>query len=228
MTPLVAPHGELLAIVFDCDGVLVDSEELSCGATADLLVEHGVRMDGAEVRRRFLGCSIDAVLAHCARLGRPLDAGFAERKDRLYIERARGRLRPMPGAVALLEAIEGRIPVAVATSGSPQKVAFSLAETGLARFFSIVCTSREVPRGKPAPDLFLLAARRLTLPPARCAAVEDSVPGVLAGVAAGMRTIGHPSSLPRAALIDAGAHVICDDLRDILALLPCAPPSPSA
>jgi HAD superfamily hydrolase (TIGR01509 family) len=206
-------------IVFDCDGVLVDSEEISCVATADLLKAHGYALDHAEIKERFLGKSMDAIYEHCVSLGRPLSPSFAEDKHNLYMERARGTLRPFPGVVEVLERLrEARTRFAIATSGSPEKVAFSLEETGLRRFFDVVVTSSEVRHGKPAPDLFVEAARRMGEAPARCAVIEDSTAGIAAGLAARMLTIGFTSSLPASVLRAAGAHVTLDSMRELLAL----------
>ncbi len=208
------------AVIFDCDGVLVDSEETSCGATADLLERLGFPMPHAEVKARFLGKSIDAVYRHYREVtGRELPRSFADDKEALYIERARGTLRPMPGALDVVRELRARMPIAVATSGGPGKVRFSLAETGLASWFDVVCASVDVERGKPFPDLFLLAARRLSVSPERCAVVEDSRPGIEAALAARMYAVGLPSSIDRAELISAGAHAVIDSLRE-LPLLP--------
>ncbi|MBI2393898.1 MAG: HAD family phosphatase [Deltaproteobacteria bacterium] len=179
------------AVVFDLDGVLVDSEALSCGATADLLTARGVPMTEPDVRRLFLGKPIAAVYDHVRALGcGPLPASFAEEKERLYFERARGRLRAFAGAEDVIATVGARLPIAIASSGSPRKVAFSLGETGLSRLFSVVCTTAEVARGKPAPDLFLLAAERLHVSPQDCAIVEDARPGIEAARAAGAFAVG--------------------------------------
>lgn len=211
----------IAAVIFDLDGVLVDSETISCGATADLLVARGIAIDEPEVRRRFLGRPIAAVYDHVAEItGRPLDARFAAEKEDLYFERARGTLRAFPGAHATVEAVAARFPIAIASSGSPRKVAFSLAETGLGALFSVVCTTAEVARGKPAPDLFELAAARLGVDPRTCVVIEDSVPGIVAARAAGMHAIGITTSVDRDALSRAGAHDVVDRIDQILALLP--------
>jgi len=210
---------KISAIVFDCDGVLVDSEETSCGATADLLASLGFPMRHDEVKARFLGKPIDAVYAHYLEAtGRPLPKTFADEKESLYIERARRTLRPMPGALEVVRALHGRVPIAVATSGGKRKVEFSLHETGLAKYFEVVVATVDVARGKPFPDLFLATAKRLDVPPAACAVIEDSRPGIEAALAAGMYAIGLPSSLPKYALIDAGAHAIIDALDSLLRL----------
>ena len=207
------------AVIFDCDGVLVDSEEISCSASAELLRAHGLLIDTAEIKRRFLGKSIDAVFEHCASIGRPLPPSYADDKERLYEARARGVLRAMPEIERVLEELRRReIPIAVATSGTPAKVAFSLKETNLARFFDVVVTSSEVARGKPSPDLFLHTARALAVEPASCVVVEDSTPGIAASRAASMLTVGYPSSHARATLVEAGAHRVIDRLSELLSL----------
>ena len=204
-------------IVFDCDGVLVDSEDLSCAATADLLTARGYALDHAEIKARFLGKSMASLFEHCASLGRPLDPSFAADKHHLYVERARGTLRAFPGVVDVLQRLRAAgTPFAVATSGTPEKVAFSLAETGLARLVDVLVTAVEVAHGKPAPDLFLEAARRMRVEARDCVVIEDSTAGVTAGRAAGMTTIGFTSSLSAATLRAAGAHVVIDAMSELL------------
>ena len=208
----------IAGIIFDCDGVLVDSEETSCRATADLLTKVGFPMTLAEVKTLFLGRSISAVYAHYQQAtGRALHASFGDEKEALFAERARGALKTMPGVLEVVRALHRkRVPIAVATSGSPGKVAFSLAETGLAQYFSVVCTSLDVPRGKPFPDLFLHTAKALGVEVTQCAVIEDSIPGIEAGVAARMLTIGYPSSHNTGALLDAGAMTVVDHLGALL------------
>lgn len=203
------------AVIFDLDGVLVDSELFSCSATAELLVARGIVIDEPEVRRRFLGKPIAAVYAYARTLGHELPASFAQAKEDLYFERARGTLRTFDGARAVVERLRGRVPIAIASSGGPRKVAFSLAETGLADRFDVVCTTAEVEHGKPAPDLFLLAARKLGVAASSCAVVEDALPGVEAARAANAYAVGVTTSLPASALIEAGAHATIDRIDDL-------------
>jgi HAD superfamily hydrolase (TIGR01509 family) len=206
-------------ILFDCDGVLVDSEPISCETTAELLRARGAKLTNEDVHRLFLGRSADDHRRHLASMGVTLEEDFGAIKDRAYIEKARDRLQPMKNARALLERLHGEAKMAVATSGTPEKVAFSLQETGLARFFDVVVSASEVARGKPFPDLFLRAAERLGVAPETCVVVEDSGPGIEAARAAGMRAVGLSSSISRDALIAAGAHVVIDDLLSLLAHL---------
>jgi HAD superfamily hydrolase (TIGR01509 family) len=204
------------AILFDCDGVLVDSEALSCEATSDLLRARGAKLTNEDVNRLFLGRSAADHVRWCRDNGVVVEDDFGVVKDRAYIERARGRLKAMPGAIDLVSRLHGATKMAVATSGTPEKVGFSLAETGLARFFDVVVSASEVARGKPHPDLFLRAAERLAVDPRACVVVEDSSPGVRAARAAGMTVIALASSMDRAALIDAGAHAVIDRLSSMM------------
>ena len=104
--------------------------------------------------------------------------------------------------------------LAVASSGSQQKIRFSLELTGLDRYFATICSAAEVERGKPAPDLFLHTARQLGREPATCVVVEDSVPGIQGARAAGMRALGFTSSHPAGSLLAAGAGAIFDSYAD--------------
>jgi HAD superfamily hydrolase (TIGR01509 family) len=125
-----------------------------------------------------------------------------------------------PGLVAVLEQLRAKgVPMAVASSGRPKKIEFNLEQGRLTEFFDIVVSSVEVERGKPAPDLFLLAASRLGLAPEQCVVVEDSVFGVQAARSAKMLTFGYTSSFSEAVLRDAGAHQVFDDYGGLIALL---------
>lgn len=205
------------AVIFDLDGVLVDSEYFSCAATADLLTARGIAMTEADVRRLFLGRPISAVYAHVLETtGSALHEGFAAEKEDLYFQRAGGELRAFAGALDVIERLRARrVPMAIASSGSPRKVAFSLSETGIGASFDVVCTTAEVTRGKPAPDLFLLAAEKLGVSPSDCAVVEDAAPGIEAARAAGAYAIGVTTSLDAERLRAAGAHHVIDAIGEL-------------
>jgi HAD superfamily hydrolase (TIGR01509 family) len=206
------------AVIFDLDGVLVDSEYHSCSATAELLTARGIPTTEAEVRRRFLGKPIAAVYEHVRTLGHELPESFAREKEDLYFEKARAELRAFDGAHELVALL--RAPKAIASSGSPRKVAFSLETTRLGELFEVVCTTAEVARGKPAPDLFLHAAGKLGVPANECAVVEDSEAGIQAARAADAFAIGITTTLTRDALTTAGAHAVIDSLAALQNLLP--------
>jgi HAD superfamily hydrolase (TIGR01509 family) len=174
-------------IIFDCDGVLVDSEMLSARILTSMMKEAGFEISSEIFRSDFLGRSFASAAerAH-ARFGRPLPSDFeSDYRKRLFLEMEH-ELRPMPDVVAVLESL--KCPYCLATSSSPQRLAVSLRSTGLAPFFADRCfTASEVKRGKPAPDLFLHAAAKLGIPPDACVVIEDSELGVRAALSAGMR-----------------------------------------
>ncbi|GAB4064302.1 HAD family hydrolase [Ancylobacter sonchi] len=196
-------------IIFDCDGVLIDSEVLSARALIDELACHGVAVDMEFVARHFIGRAYQVILTEVReQFGVVLPASFeAEYRARL-IAAFEGTLSPMPGAVETLEALD--IPYCLATSSTPMRLAASLRIARLERFFAgRAFTASEVSRGKPAPDLFLHAATRMGAEPAACVVVEDSVAGLQAGVAAGMQ-VWHFTGGSHLAL---RAAVLPDDLR---------------
>lgn len=178
-------------VVFDCDGVLVDSEPIANRVLTEHLRRQGLTFTQAEVEQRFVGRSLADCLAEIERLlARPLPDDFAEALERETYAAFRGSLRPVAGVKAVLEEVLYTLdlPVCVASSGAPEKIRGNLALTGLLPYFGErLFSAVEVARGKPAPDLFLHAAEALGADPARCAVVEDSTPGVDAGLAAGMR-----------------------------------------
>jgi len=174
-------------VIFDCDGVLVDSEMLSAGVLMGLMAEDGYPLSEEAFRADFLGRSFaSAALRAKERFGRPLPADFESRyRDRLFA-RLEAELQPMAGVAEVLEAMQ--VPFCLATSSSPRRLALSLGAAGLARFFEGRCfTASEVQKGKPAPDLFLHAAAKMGFEPECCLVIEDSALGVQAGLAAGMQ-----------------------------------------
>ena len=205
-------------VIFDCDGVLVDSEALACVVHADVLTQHGYTITAAQVHERFLGRSArEARFEVESELGFALpDAYTVQLKatiDRVFGE----QLTPIPHIADTLTKLSQRI--CVASSGTPTRIRSSLGTTGLIdRFAPHLFSALQVERGKPAPDLFLFAASQMNTPPARCVVVEDSVPGVIGASAAGMTVIGftggshcRPGDAER--LRAAGAVTVIDDMR---------------
>ncbi|MBI1415830.1 MAG: HAD-IA family hydrolase [Limimaricola sp.] len=189
------PYPDL--IIFDCDGVLVDSEVLSAEVLIGLLAEVGVNVDFAYVRRHFLGRSFPTVAKQIRTgLGADLPDGFEARYRAVLLDRFASELRPTPGVEQVLSRLA--IPFCVATSSSPPRVTRSLEVTGLAPYFGPrVFTASQVAHGKPSPDLFLFAAAQMGAAPTRTLVIEDSAPGVAAAQAAGMQV----------AIYTGGAHL---------------------
>ena len=217
-------------IVFDCDGVLIDSEPIAARIHARALSELGHAVSAEEIMRRFTGISDRAMYSALeVEMARPLPADYAAR-IRLALEQAfRQELRPIPGIEDALAAIAA--PVCVASSSSPERLRVALECVGLHdRFAPHIFSAAMVARGKPAPDLFLFAAERMHAAPSRCLVVEDSVPGVEAARAAGMAVLGfcgggHCGPEHGARLTGAGAELVFHDMRrlpQILSALPTA------
>ena len=174
-------------IVFDCDGVLVDSEMLSAGVLMQMMAEADLPITPEIFRSDFLGRNFASAARKTEeRFGQPLAADFQLRyRDRL-LTRMQLELRPMAGVEAVLKAL--KIGYCLATSSSPQRLALSLNVTGLAPYFAgRTFTASEVANGKPAPDLCLYAARKMQTAPEACLVIEDSEIGIRAAQAAGMR-----------------------------------------
>lgn len=173
-------------VIFDCDGVLVDSEMLSAAVLMAMLEEEGLPITADNFRTDFLGRSFAAAAARAhQRFGRPLPDGFEGRYRERLLARMRTDLKPMAGVTGVLDAL--LVPHCLATSSSPTRLGVSLGSTGLAQFFDgCAFTASEVRNGKPAPDIFLHAAARMGVDPSRAIVIEDSEQGVRAGVAAGM------------------------------------------
>ena len=206
-------------VIFDCDGVLVDTERIAVRIDVIVLAELGWPMTEAEVVERFMGRSDEEMTAEIeAHLGRRLPASWEAPFRHLYRQAFEAELEPVAGVVEALDAIA--IPTCVASSGTHEKIRFTLGLTGLyERFAGRIFSVGDVARGKPAPDLFLHAAGRMGVPPAQCAVVEDSRYGVEAARAAGMRAFGYAGGLaPRGAL--AGPQtIVFEDMRELPGLL---------
>lgn len=173
-------------IIFDCDGVLVDSEMLSADVLMALLAEKGMPITHEIFRNDFLGRSFASASKRTEeRFGRQLPSGLLEQYQERLLARMAGELQPMAGVHGALDALA--VPYCLATSSNPSRLAHSLSVTGLAaRFVGKTFTSSEVRNGKPAPDLCLLAAARMGARPESCLVIEDSEMGVRAALAAGM------------------------------------------
>ncbi len=197
-------------ILFDCDGTLVDSETLACEVLVEFAVSYGIEIGLEEALTRYVGGKMADVIADFERrLAGPLPASFPADVRARMGSVFRERLQPIPGAHELLTAL--RLPVAVASSGPREKIELSLSLTRLAPFFGDrIFSAYEVGVWKPAPDLFLHAARELGLAPEDCLVVEDSQPGLQAARAAGMRALvlGHPAELHGATPIEHLSEVL--------------------
>jgi HAD superfamily hydrolase (TIGR01509 family) len=211
-------------VIFDCDGVLVDSEPIACRVMARELTALGYPLSPDDCRERFTGVSMKTVMAMIeADWGQPLPAGFENHLRERDFEAFRAELQPVPGVADMLAHLD--IPRCVASSGTPEKIRFTLTVTGLIGAFAPhLFSARMVAHGKPAPDLFLHAAERMATPPGSCVVVEDSVAGIEAARAAGMRVLGfagagHAGPGYAERLAAAGADTVFTRMPDLPTLL---------
>lgn len=207
-------------VIFDCDGVVVDSEVLACRCLADALRQHGMSFSLAEVFERFLGRSFSVVEDYyLGARGKALPDRFRTDLQSRLAEAFRTSLRPMPHIVDVLDRLDR--PYCLASSSDAERIGLALAVTRLQRFFGDrVYNAAMVPNGKPSPDLFLFAAERMAAKAARTLVVEDTVAGIVAGKAAGMTVWGFTGGshcLGRDAgrrLAEAGADRVFDSMAD--------------
>jgi HAD superfamily hydrolase (TIGR01509 family) len=207
-------------IIFDCDGVLVDSEPIAHGLLAQMMTDLGHPMSTAESVQKFTGRSlVDTLPLIEDVLGRSIPDQIGQHYSRLLLERLRRDLKPIAGvkkAVAML-----RYPRCVASSSSLERIHLSLEVTGLAALFgSNVFSATQVTHGKPAPDLYLFAATKMAVAPKDCVVIEDSSLGVTAGRAAGMKVIGfiggaHSMGDAARNLASAGAYAIVSSMAEL-------------
>ena len=207
-------------VIFDCDGVLVDSEPIANRTLGQMLRELGLDLTQEDIFQNFVGYS----LPHCMRviegmLDKPPPENFLRDLQARTFAAFKTELRAMPGIEETLDRLE--LPFCVASSGDHEKMNTTLGLTGLLpRFAGRIFSVTQVARGKPAPDVYLFAARQLGAEPSSCLVVEDTPPGVQAGVAAGMTVFGFCAHTPQATLKAAGAHRTFDDMRALPEMVP--------
>jgi HAD superfamily hydrolase (TIGR01509 family) len=204
-------------VIFDCNGVLVDSEPIAASVIAEEFNRAGFPVTPETAVRYFPGRRpADVFAAVEAAFHRKLPSNFGRTVATATLQRFRAELRILPHVAYALTWLRG--PKCVASSSTPDRVRVSLESTGLIRFFEHLFSASQVPHGKPAPDLFLYAARRVGVPASECIVVEDSPTGVAAATAAGMTPIGyvggsHANADLAAQLRAAGARTIITDMR---------------
>lgn len=213
--------GSNLLVIFDCDGVLVDSEPIAARLTAEAVSELGWEMTAELAKAEFLGDTFPNIVRRVEQhIGRTVPADWPVRSQANLLAALERELTPVKGVRSAIEALlAAGATLAVGSQGSHRKMQLTLAVTGLLPFFEgRIFSATQVARPKPAPDLFLLAASSLGFSPASSVVIEDSTRGVQAALAAGMRVLGYTASVGRAAIVEAGAEPI-DDLADIPARL---------
>jgi HAD superfamily hydrolase (TIGR01509 family) len=209
-------------VIFDCDGVLVDSETISNDVLARMLREQGLPMTLEQARRDYQGLLLGEIVDDAeARLGRPLPDGWVARYERDRSAVFGRELRSVPGASEVIARVTNAgLKVCVASQGKLEKTRLSLGLTGLRALFpdTALFSAHSVPRGKPHPDLFLHAASVMGVDPAACVVIEDTHSGVTAAVSAGMRVFGYAADSDETALRDAGAEIF-RSLKELPGLL---------
>jgi HAD superfamily hydrolase (TIGR01509 family) len=210
-------------VIFDCDGVLIESERLGVKVDVLALRELGWPLSEAEVIARFVGRSDRenraAIEAH---LGRNLPDGWAEQIEARYRRAFATELTPVDGVLEALDQIS--VPTCVASSATHEHLRYTLGLTGLYdRFAGRIFSADDVANGKPAPDLFLHAADRMGVEPGDCVVVEDSRPGVEAARAAGIRVLAFAGGLTPDEALAGPDTIVFDDMRELPKLLDRAP-----
>src|SRR4051812_47041485 len=210
-----------LLVIFDCDGVLVDSEPIAARLTAEAVSELGWPMSAELAKAEFLGDTFSNIIRRIQeKLGREVPADWPARSQANLLAAFERELRPVHGVRTAIEAlVAAGVTLAVASQGTHEKMQLTLRVTGLLAFFEgRIFSATQVARPKPAPDLFLLAAHTLGFSPQNTVVIEDSTRGVKAALAAGMRILGYTASVGREAMVAAGAEPV-DDLSQVPALL---------
>ncbi|NIW23468.1 MAG: HAD-IA family hydrolase [Gammaproteobacteria bacterium] len=206
-------------MIFDCDGVLVDSEVIGNRVFREFLVDLGLSLSEQEVYERFLGRALaDSLVIIEDLLGEPVPPATLERYRHTRDETLRNEVRAVEGVAEIIRTLE--VPYCVASSGDHSKMRATLGATGLLSFFDgRIFSAVDVARAKPAPDIFLHAAERMQADPSRTTVIEDSVNGITAARAAGMTVYGYVDLTPAEKLAEAGAHRTFAHMRELEDLL---------
>lgn len=211
---MVNPYSNTRLVIFDCDGVLVDSEIIVCRVLAEEMTRLGMPATGEELDEQFSGRpSQDCILDIETRYGGPLPQSYFNATEKRIREAFHNELEAVAGIREVLEKLQTTdLQTCVASSGPHAKMQITLNKTGLWEYFAgRIYSADDVGRGKPWPDLFLHSARQFNVAPEHCLVVEDSIAGVKAAVAAGMPVIGYSHNGARARQLEAeGARVIND------------------
>jgi phosphoglycolate phosphatase len=217
--PAVMNKSSFELVIFDCDGVLVESEPLACQIYVQMFEEFGIDLDFDETLREFHGVTLARRVESTARkYGRTPPANFIQSFNERLSALTERELRPVPHVHELIESLS--VPKCVASNGSRDEINLRLRVANLTHYFgSAIFSGVEVPHPKPAPDVFLAAAQSFGIHPARCVVIEDSELGVTAAIAAGMTVYGHATFNPAESLQAAGAIPFTSmlELREILA-----------
>ena len=210
-------------VIFDCDGVLVDTENLANRVLTDLLCEYGCYMTPAQSHQFFIGGTLAAVAPKMAEsFGVTLPDDWIKECYARTFKSFEKDLKPYPDLDPVLDLLDAKgIPMAIGSNGPHDKMDVSLGKVGLLdRFRGRICSAHDVQHAKPAPDVYLLAAEKIGIDITECVVIDDSISGVRAGVASGATTIGLVDLTSADALRRAGAHYVAENhlaLRDFLA-----------
>tara|TARA_R110001583_G_scaffold195345_1_gene372030 strand:- start:19092 stop:19772 length:681 start_codon:yes stop_codon:yes gene_type:complete len=210
------------AVLFDCDGVLVDTENLGNGVLVKLLNEYGCPVTETMTHKLFLGGTLAMIGPKMTEMyGITLPENWTAECYARTFEALRNDMEPFERVDDILDMLEvANIPFAIGSNGPHDKMDVSLGKVGLlGRFTGRICSARDVPNAKPAPDVYLLAASRLGVDIHDCIVIDDSISGVRAGVASGATTIGLVGETPGEFLRENGAHYIANGHQDLYALL---------
>ncbi|CUB04042.1 HAD family hydrolase [Marinomonas fungiae] len=206
------------AILFDCDGVIVDTETLSSNILQRMLAEQGLHLDEHTLHTQFAGHTNQENLALAeSMLGKALPANFASQFRDEFQRSIKTSLQPIPGVTELLSAIQ--CPIAMATNAQREELELKLELIQLSDVFHTRFAVDDVKQGKPAPDLYLKAASALGVAPQDCIVIEDSLAGIRAGVAAGATVLAYSAVFTAQAQLDAGATLTFNSMPELMTLL---------
>jgi HAD superfamily hydrolase (TIGR01509 family) len=217
---------KLKHVIFDCDGVLVDSEPLSMRADVMLLAQHGITISEAEAHTRFVGTTFQAMLDMMTeQFGTVFPQGLQETKNTMVEALYRNELKIVPDVVDVLDILKARgLSLSIGSNSPKKRVELAVGLVGIATYFDRIVSYEDVAKGKPAPDIFLRAAELAGVLIDECLVIEDSLTGATAAVAAGMRTIGftgthgHPEQHAKD-LKRVGADVVIGGMGELISHL---------
>ncbi len=210
------------AMIFDCDGVLIDTERLTNRIWQRKLAELGLHLENHELHHHFTGHTTAANLTRAVELlGKPLPDNFHQEMRDDFWEEVNRDLPLIPYVIDVLDTLTQirKLPLAMATNAAREDMEFKLERTGIGRYFRHTVCVEDVNHPKPAPDIYLFAANKLRVTPNRCAVIEDSPAGIKAATEAGMRVFAYSADMVAEKQLAAGAIATFDDMRELMPLL---------
>lgn len=205
--------------IFDCDGVIVDSERFSLFSWIEILSDYNIKTNEEEISQFTGKTTLEVINYFENKMNITLPNNFGQLKEERYMQLSKGKLTAFENFIEFIQLLKNKnIKYSIASSGDIDKIIYSLKEANIYDYFDVICSASEVKKGKPHPDLFLFAANKMSADPNKCIVIEDSIYGIQGAKSAKMKAYGFTSSYSKNHLINAGADLVFDNYNFLIDL----------